>query len=423
MADPDSISPSSPNSHGAAAAADPVQVPAPLAWGGAIKLGMTVTLVWRLALGVLMAGVWWVAAPHLPMGPDPSTSLFNGLPWYASRAGQAILGVWPRWDAIHYLNLARLGYFGVGVPDSVYYPLYASLAGAASRWFTHDYVAGSLLVSTLATAGALVFLYLIADQFYGPQTARDSVLALAAYPTAFFLMAPFTESLFICLTLAAFLAAYRQRWWLAGPPAFLASLTRGPGMLTGAALAWLGWIQWRRHEIPRRLGALLPSLIGAGLALAGGLSFQAWRALAGFPPMASILQTGSKLAWVGPIYGTFYAFSQVIRKPEFLTVLETSSALLFAGLFAAMLIRPQWRRGEWLLYMGINLILFTGVHTFEASAWRSIARYVLILFPAFIVLGDWLEGQSRRFRFGYFAISLALQIIFSSLYSVFWFLG
>jgi hypothetical protein len=395
----------------------------PLPWREAFRLGVTVTLAWRVGLGVLAAAVWLVVAPHLPLGPNPSADLFAGLPWYASRVGQAIFGVWPRWDAIHHLNLARLGYFGVGVPDSVYYPLYASLVGATSRWLTHDYVAGGLLISTLATAAALVFLYLIADQLFGRPTARTSVLVMAAYPTAFFLMAPYTESLFIGLTLAAFLAAYRRRWWLAGPPALLASLTRGPGMLSAAALAWLGWIQWRRKKEPRRIGDLLPSLISAGLAMVGGLSFQAWRAYAGFPPMASTLQTGSKLAWVGPIYGTYYALAQVIRKPEFLTVLETASALLFIALLGAMLLRPRWRRGEWLLYMGVNLILFTGVHTFEASAWRSIARYVLVLFPGFIILANWLVGRSRRFRFGYFSVSLALQVIFGSLYVVFWFLG
>ncbi len=395
----------------------------PLPWREAFKLGVTVTLAWRVGLGVLAAAVWLVAAPHLPLGPNPSADLFAGLPWYPSWAGQAILGVWPRWDAIHHLNLARLGYFGVGVPDSVYYPLYASLVGAASRWLTHDYVAGGLLISTLATAAGLVFLYLIADQLVGRPTARMSVLVMAAYPTAFFLMAPYTESLFIGLTLAAFLAAYRRRWWLAGPAAFLASLTRGPGMLSAAALAWLGWIQWRRNKGAHSIGALIPSLVSAGLAVAGGLSFQAWRATAGFPPMATILQTESKLTWVGPIYGIYYAVVQVINKPEFLTGLETASALLFAALLAAMLIRPRWRRGEWLLYMGANLILFTGVHTFEASAWRSIARYVLILFPGFIILGNWLVGRSRRVRFGYFSISLSLQIIFSSLYVVFWFLG
>jgi hypothetical protein len=395
----------------------------PLAWRDAVKLGLAVTLVWRVGLGALLASAWMVSGRLLPLGPNPSASLFDGLPWYASLAGQAILGVWPRWDAVHHLNLARLGYFGVGVPDSVYYPLYASLVGAVTRGLTQDYVVGGLLVSTLATAGTLVLLYLIADQLRGRETARLSVLVMAAYPTAFFLMAPFTESLFICLTLAAFLAAYRGRWWLAGPPAMLASLARGPGMLTGAALAWLGWVQWRQTQRPRRLRQLIPSLIGAGLAVVGGLGFQAWRALAGFPPMTVILETGSKLAWVGPLAGVGYAFSQVIHKPEFLTILETASAMIFTTLLVAMLVRPAWRRGEWLLYMGINLILFTGVHTFEASAWRSIARYVLILFPGFIVIADWLTQRSKGLRFGYFTLSLTLQIIFGSLYAVFWFIG
>jgi hypothetical protein len=395
----------------------------PLAWREAVRIGVAVTLIWRVGLAVLMGTVWLVTAPHLALGTDPSTGLFDGLPWYTSRMGQALLGVWPRWDAVHHLNLARMGYFGVGVPDSVFYPLYAGLVGAVTRSLTHDYVVGGLLVSTLATAGALVFLYLIADQLFGERSARYSVLVTAVYPTAFFLMAPFTESLFLCLTLAAFLAAYQRRWWLAGPPALLASLTRGPGILTAIPLAWMGWTQWRRQPSHRRSGELILSLASAAMAGVGGLAFQAWRARAGFPAMATLLQSSSKLTWVGPFKGIYYAFAQAISKPEFLPILETASAVLFSGLFMAMLIKPRWRRGEWLLYMGINLALFTGVHTFEASSWRSIARYVLILFPAFIVLADWLARSSSRIRFVYVSANLAAQIVFSALYVVFWFLG
>jgi hypothetical protein len=167
-----------------------------------------------------------------------------------------------------------------------------------------------LLVSTLSTAGALVFLYLIADQLLGETTARTSVLLLAAYPTPFFLMPPFTESLFICLRLSAFLAAYRRRWWLVGPPTFLASLTRGRGMLSAAALVWLGWVQW-----------------------------------------------------------DLLRFRPGDRRAGFLAILETSSVVLFVAILFAMLIKPSWRRGDWLIYMGLNLVVFTGVHTFEASAW------------------------------------------------------
>src|SRR5437870_921220 len=88
----------------------------------------------------------------------------------------------------------------------------------------------------------------LAVRAYVPAAARWALFALAVYPTAFFLLAPFTESLFLALTMAAFVAADARRWWLAGVLGAMASLTRGPGIVTTAALAWMAWQQrsyWR----------------------------------------------------------------------------------------------------------------------------------------------------------------------------------
>jgi hypothetical protein len=193
--------------------------------------------------------------------------------------------------------------------------------------------------------------------------------------------------------------------------------------LTSLALAWTALKQWMAGTSPHRARVALGTTVAAITAGAGGLAFQLWRQDAGFPPMGDILRDYSKLSWVGPIRGTWLALLQIFQKPEFLPVFEMASALLFLGLLMAMAVRPRWRRGDWIIYMAVNLGLFTGVHTFEASAWRSIARYVLILFPGFIVLGDWLAGRSARVRLAYFAVSLGLQAILASLYALFWFIG
>jgi hypothetical protein len=73
--------------------------------------------------------------------------------------------------------------------------------------------------------------------------------------------------------------------------------------------------------------------------------------------------------------------------------------------------------------MGGNLAFFMSKHSLVASSWQSLARYVLVLFPAFIVLGDWLASLSPRWRFAYLLTSSLGLLILSALYAVGWFIG
>jgi Gpi18-like mannosyltransferase len=152
----------------------------------------------------------------------------------AEAPGDALLGVWVRWDAIHHLNLALRGYADVPVGDTVFYPLYPLLVRGLAGLFGGDVLLAALLISTLATWAAFAALYRLAEAWQGPATARWAVLSLAAFPTSFYLLAPYSESLFIALTIGAFLAAYEDHWWIAGALGLAASLTRGPGVLMAA---------------------------------------------------------------------------------------------------------------------------------------------------------------------------------------------
>ena len=64
-----------------------------------------------------------------------------------------------------------------------------------------------------------------------------SVLFLAIFPTAFFFLAPYTESTFLLLSVSAFWFARRDRWAWAALAAALAATTRNVGLLLAPALA------------------------------------------------------------------------------------------------------------------------------------------------------------------------------------------
>jgi hypothetical protein len=73
--------------------------------------------------------------------------------------------------------------------------------------------------------------------------------------------------------------------------------------------------------------------------------------------------------------------------------------------------------------MGVNLSIFLSKDSFIASPLQSTARYVLALFPTFIVLGDWLGRQSRPLRFAYVTISSSTSLPLSVFYTLWIFIG
>jgi hypothetical protein len=392
-------------------------------WRAAWLWAVAAVLWLRLGVGLVMGAAWLVVKPSLPADQVADAAVYGGLPVYTTFPANAILGVWQRWDAVHHLNLARLGYSGVSEGDSVFYPLYAGLTRMVTRVLGCSYLVGGLVVSTVAATAAFACLYRLVDQQRGLTPARWTVVTLAVYPAALFLVAPYTESLFLALTLGAFLAAYERHWWLAGVLGALASLTRGPGLLTSAALGWIAWRQWRGKATSSPVRWAIQVAVGLALPVLAGLAFGLWRERAGFAPIGEVVRDYSGLEMTNPINGLTSALVQLTTTADLPVLLDLASALLFLGLTAAMAVNRRWRRGDWLIYMVVNQAVFLSKHSLVASSLQSLARYVLVLFPGFIVIGDWLSRRGSRLRFVHVVISGTLLFVLSALYALWWFIG
>jgi hypothetical protein len=373
----------------------------------------------RILVGLMMAAAWYVDRPFLLPVLQANPSLYGYSPLYTTLPGEYLLGVWMRWDAVHYINLAIGGYFNNITGDSVFYPLYFLLIRFFSQVFQADRVLVALVIATLSTFFMLLFLYRIVDSIYGEPAARWSVVALAVYPTALLLQGPYTESLFLALTLAAFWSAYQARWVWAGALGALASLSRGPGMYTPAALAWTAYQQlsplaavWKKPPVRKLLGMTL----GLGLPLAAGLGFLAWKQWVGFPPLEVVYRDYTHWVVSNPLTSLYLAVRACFTTPDITVVLEAVTALGFIVLSALLMIKPRWRRPEWIIYTLLNLGVFLSRYSTTSSPLQSMGRYVLILFPVFILLGDWLSRSSRRVQFAYTVTSISLLMIFSALY-------
>jgi hypothetical protein len=103
--------------------------------------------------------------------------------------------------------------------------------------------------------------------------------------------------------------------------------------------------------------------------------------------------------------------------------LEVLSTSIFLGLTVVMLLNPRWRRPEWLAYVFVNLGLFLSKQSLIGSSLQSLPRYVLVLFPCFVVFGDWLASHGQRTRFAYLAGSSAALVVLSMLYALWFFIA
>lgn len=206
------------------------------------RLALATLVAARLVLGIVGVLTQQLAADRPVTGGYTYLVIEGGEPW------SLFLSTWQRWDALWYQKVAEEGY--QAGPTTNFYPLYPLLARMLSVPLGGHVVWAELILSSVCFVIALRLLYALtlrdsprrtrnlelatrSSELEAHREARLAVLLQAFFPTAFFLLAPFTESLFLTLALAAFWLARRERWWASGLVAFFAALTR----LNGVGLA------------------------------------------------------------------------------------------------------------------------------------------------------------------------------------------
>lgn len=153
-------------------------------------------------------------------------------------------GLWVHWDARHYLKIAQQGYVNVGDDRLilVFFPLYPWCVRALNL-LLGDWVVSSVIVSNLCAAGAASLLYALVHRVYDAQTARLSLCYFLLNPYSVFLAAPYSEALFLLLTLGALYAAANDRLLAAALLGALSALTRSLGVVV-CGVIWL--YAWRK---------------------------------------------------------------------------------------------------------------------------------------------------------------------------------
>jgi len=297
----------------------------------------------------------------------------------------AFTDVWARWDSVWFLRIAEHGYRSPSHADAAFYPLYPLVVGGLGRVLADHFVLAGLLVSLAASLGAFLLLHKLADERLGADGARRAVLYLAVFPMSLFLIAVYSESLFLLLALSAFVLAERGRWLPAWATTGLALLTRIVGLALIPALLLMAW------RSPDRRRALAGIVIPAGM-FSLYPAYLAWKTGDGWAFKDSQQLWNRHFSHAGPLGGLWdglrsgwtavpLADSDPIR-----TAVVNLSALAFLALFVYLSV-IAWRR-----FGAVYGVFCFGSLAIPLSApsskWPllSMPRFGLVLFPIFLAL-------------------------------------
>ncbi len=296
------------------------------------------------------------------------------------------LHIWDRWDASFYLRLAEQGYTGTGGDrvSLVFFPLYPWLVRGAA-FLTQDYIAGALLVSGLASVAVGLLLRQLVCCDEPERVARNAVWFVFIFPTSYFLHIPYTESLFLALTLGCFLAARKEYWALAGLLGAAASLTRVNGLILGPALLVEAFLQFRRK---RRWSW---AWLWIGLVPVGFLAY----------------------LWLNhEVTGDWFAFTKIMREHWYkklappwvgihdlwlralgLNINEGLNEFIAVVLITICTVWSWFRlRASYSVWITLNWLLIT-----STAFILSVPRYALTLFPVFILFAIVCSGRRLLF--------------------------
>jgi Dolichyl-phosphate-mannose-protein mannosyltransferase len=334
------------------------------------------------------------------------------------------LSYWAHWDGAWYSEIATYGYGVHAPPSTTFFPLFpmivrvgTALGGGPALW--------GVLVSLVATAFAMYFLYQIAEKFRGKEVARATTFAFAFFPTAFFLNATYTEALFVAFAAGSFWAAYvRQDLFLAGLLGALAAATRNFGVLLLIPLYYE--LLRNRREFGWR-GALQLGLVPAGLL---GYMAYLWGRFGdpliffrqqGVTWGRELIDPGSALgmAWAKAGDGLEYVLdpASLFLDPAAGPSLEASNVVnvVFLALFLVLM-----GVGFALLPPGLSVytFLFTLLPVLTPSPvvpFMGLSRYMLGAFPLFVLLG-YLLSRSRLALYLWIFVSGGLGMAFTILF-------
>jgi len=312
--------------------------------------------------------------------------------------------LWSRanFDGMHYIGIARGGY---GLYQQAFFPLYSKIVNLMAHLFGGRTLLAGWVVNLVCLYLGLFFFYKLLKLDFSERISKRVLVYLLLFPTAFFFSMIYTEALFFLLIIGSFYFARTKRWWLAVIFGGLASATRLVGIFLFPALLF----EWWQQKKIKNFSTFIPLLlIPVGLlCYMRFLSVNCGDSLM-FIHVQAFFGAGRSADKIILLYQVFWRYLKMLITVDkgsltyFVVILESLSAVvfLFLGLFVFL---RRWY--SYLIFMVLAYLTPTFTGTFS-----SMPRYVLVLFPGFILLSLWAE-KYRWLRILYPILAIPLFIL------------
>lgn len=387
------------------------------------------------ALPGLFDGVAWRDATLVWLGQRVVVGalIFLGMRLLGTAArGWTLPHILANWDGDIYRKIASGGYTELW--QAAFFPLFPLLAHLLALVTGGNVVLASVIIANAACLGAFGLLRVLVEQELGRAVARRTLFYMAIFPVSFFLMAAYAESLFLLLSVGAFVALRRERWVVAGVLIALATLTRPVGILLELGLV-AQYVMVRREGLSEVIGALRSGDMSPGAirrALTG-----LWRegcelivpvllpvaAIAGFclylyptfhtllaPSAAENATWGRRLSWP---WDGFAQAGGALLHGAFPFRLHAALDIGFTLLFVALTVLAVRRLPLCYALPGcatVILALLTPMHVYDWAGLGSNVRFMLVAFPLFMLLAWW-GTERRRVDLVIFSCSVLLLVL------------
>lgn len=329
-------------------------------------------------------------------------------------------GIWRRWDANYYLNVATEGY--VEHPEAAgFFPLYPMLVGFLYQLTGVTAESVGFLVSNVACLISTLLLYQIArivkdDHIF----AMRSALAMLVFPTSFFYFALYAESLYLLLALLGVYLVLRNRHsYLGGGLALgLSSIARPVGWLVDIVML-AEFMRRRKFDIKNILSlglGLILSILGVILYV-----YYLYVVLGSFmaiPEAQSHWNRQWQFPWITYWEGLkTLATPSLFRENWFLYAMNAVDLFFISFAVLIIIVSFAWaRRNEfpWSLsvYSVVALLFFLSSQNEPPVPLWGMTRWVASLFPLYFVLGNLFKDN--KIQTLYFVGSALLLLFFTA---------
>ncbi len=319
---------------------------------------------------------------------------------------------WANLDGLHYLSIATNGYFQF---EQAFFPLFPLLINSIGRLLSENVLFASFFVVYVSFIATILLFYRLMLFDYKKDLALWMVVFLLAFPTSFFFVSIYTESLFMVFTLASFLFARRGRWAIAGIFGAFASATRLAGVLLLPALLLEFVMQGKKEK--GKYGIDAKKAWGIFLVPLGLIGYMIYLQFSVQDPLAFV--------HAQPAFGANRSGGEIILLPQviwrYIKIFLTVSPLLF-DFWIALLEILTFVSVIVLLYLGYKKKVRESYLFFSLMAialptlsgtFSSIPRYALAsfaLFPALALI------KNKKIRYSVLSFSIIVEVVLTGFF-------